>query len=59
MIKNLSASAGNRRDMASISGLGRSSGVGKGTPLLSGKFHGQKSPVGYSPWGHKGSDMTE
>ena len=23
------------------------------------KPHGQKSLVGYSPWGHKGSDMTE
>ena len=21
--------------------------------------HGQRSPVGYSPWGHKESDMTE
>ena len=24
-----------------------------------GKFHGWKSLVGYSPWGHKESDMTE
>ena len=23
------------------------------------KFHGQKSLVGYSPWGHKESDSTE
>ena len=23
-----------------------------------GEFHGQRSLVGYSPWGHKGSDMT-
>ena len=23
------------------------------------KFHGQRSLVGYSPWHHKGSDMTE
>ena len=22
-------------------------------------LHGQRSPVGYSPWGHKESDMTE
>jgi len=30
------------------------------TPVfLSGKFHGQRSLVGYSPWGHKESDMTE
>ena len=30
------------------------------TPIfLPVKFHGQRSLVGYSPWGHKGSDMTE
>ena len=27
--------------------------------LLPGEFHGQRSLVGYSPWGHKESDMTE
>ena len=27
--------------------------------LLSGKSHGQRSLVGYSPWGPKESDMTE
>ena len=27
--------------------------------LLPGKSHGQRSLVGYSPWGHKVSDMTE
>ena len=27
--------------------------------LLPGKFHGQKSLVGYSPWGRKESDTTE
>ena len=30
------------------------------TPIfLPGKFHGQRSLGGYSPWGHKESDMTE
>ena len=30
------------------------------TPVfLPGNFHGQRSLVGYSPWGHKESDMTE
>ena len=30
------------------------------TPVfLPGKFHGQRSLVGYSPWGHEESDMTE
>ena len=23
------------------------------------KLHGQRSPVGYSPWGHKESDTTD
>ena len=27
--------------------------------LLPGKFHGQRSLVGYSPWGGKESDTTE
>ena len=27
--------------------------------FLPGEFHGQRSPVGYSPWGHKKSDMAE
>ena len=30
------------------------------TPMfLPGEFHGQRSLVGYSPWSHKESDMTE
>ena len=30
------------------------------TPLLlPGEFHGQTNLAGYSPWGHKESDMTE
>ena len=27
--------------------------------FLPGESHGQKSLVGYSPWGHKESDMTK
>ena len=27
--------------------------------FLPGGFHGQRSLAGYSPWGHKESDMTE
>jgi len=27
--------------------------------LLPGKFYGQRSLVGYSPWDHQESDMTE
>ena len=30
------------------------------TPVfLPGEFYGQRSLTGYSPWGHKESDMTE
>ena len=38
--------------MGSIPGLGKFPGVGNGKPIpvfLPGKFHGQKSLVGYSP----------
>ena len=27
--------------------------------ILPGKFHGQRSVVGYSPWSHRELDMTE
>ena len=27
--------------------------------ILTGKFHGQRTLVGYSPWGHKELDTTE
>ena len=27
--------------------------------ILAGESHGQRSLAGYSPWGHKESDMTE
>ena len=27
--------------------------------ILTGEFHEQKNLVGYSPWDHEGSDMTE
>ena len=45
-----------------VRSLGRedSPGEGNGNPLqLPGKFHGQRSLVGYSPRGHKESDTTE
>ena len=54
-------SASNAGDPGLIPGLGRSPGEGNGDPLQysRGKFRGQRSLVGYSPWGHKESDMTE
>ena len=58
MIRNLPTDAGDVRDAVSIYGLGRSPGVGNGTPpipvLLPGKFHGLKILAGC-----KESDMTE
>ena len=58
VVKNLPASAGVMRDMGSIAGSGRSPG-GHGNPLLYScleKPYGQRSLVGYNPWGHEESD---
>ena len=55
-------SACNMRDLGSIPGLGRSLGGGHGNPLQYSCLenpHGQRSPVGYSPWGHEDSDTTK
>ena len=55
-------SACNEADLGSIPGLGRSPGEGNGNLLqyyCLEKSHGQRSLVGYSPWGRKESDMTE
>ena len=55
-------SACNAEDLDSIPGLERSleKGIRLPTPVFSpGEFHGQKSLVGYSPWGCKESDTTE
>ena len=34
-------------------------GMATHSSILTGKFHGQRSLVGYSPWGRKESDTTE
>ena len=55
-------SACNVGDMGSIPGLGRFPGRGHGKPLQYSCLenpHGQRSLVGYSPWGRKELDMTE
>ena len=49
-------------DAGSIPGSGRYPGgrAWQPTPVYSpGESHGQRSLVGYSPWGHKESDTTE
>ena len=58
MVKSPLANAGDARVMSSISGSERSSGVGNGNPLQY-SCHEQRSPAGYSPWGHKELDTTE
>ena len=56
VVKNPPVNARGSRDAGSISG----SRKWQPTPVfLPGKFHGQRSLVGYSPWGHKEVDMTE
>ena len=60
VLKNLPASIG---DIGSILGLGRSPGTGNGNPIatpefLPGKFHGQRSLVGYTQ-GLKKLDTTK
>ena len=55
-------SACNVGDLGSTPGLGRSPGGGHANPLQFScleNTHGQRSLVGYSPWGHKESDTTE
>ena len=52
----------NAGDLGSIPGLGRSPGGGHGNPLQYSCLEtpdGQRSLVGYSPWGCKESDRTE
>ena len=65
MVKNPSANAGDEGDTEELRFDPR---VGKipwrrewqPTPeFLPGKSHGQRSLVGYNPWGHKESDTTE
>ena len=59
VVKNPSTKAG---DVGSVSGSGRSPGVGNGSPRqysCLGEFYGQRSLEAYSPWGRRELDMTE
>ena len=52
----------NEGDLCLIPGFGRSPERGHGNPLPYSCLedpHGQRSLAGYSPWGHKVSDMAE
>ena len=55
-------SACNVGDLSSVPGLGRSPGGEHGNPIQNSCLenpHGQRSLVGYSPWGRKELDTTE
>ena len=61
MVKNLPASAGDKRTTGSIPRSGRPLGEAHGNPLqycLENPTD-KKSLEGYTPWGHKELDMTE
>ena len=56
---NCKGCACNAGDLGLVPGLGRSPEE-QPTPLfLPGELHGQRSLVGYSPWGRKESDTAE
>ena len=61
VVKNPPAIAGDRRDVNSIPGSGRSLGEGMATPssIRAWRIPWTEEPGGYSPQGHKESDMTE
>ena len=62
MVKNPPAKAGDAGDRGSIPESERSPRVSKWQPspvFLPGKSHGQRSLVGYRPWGHKDLDMID
>ena len=62
VVKNLPANAGDAGDSGFCSWVGKIPWRRKwqSTPaFMPGKFHGQRSLVGYGPWGCKESDTTE
>ena len=62
VVKNPPSNAGDARDVGWIPELGRFPWRSKWPPTLvfwPGKFHGQRSLAGYSPWGCKQLGTTE
>ena len=62
VVRNTPANSGDIREVGLIPGLGRSPGEENGNPLqyscLENPSHGQRSLVGYSPWGRNELNMT-
>ena len=61
VVKNLPANAGDLRDVVLVPGLGDplEKGLAIHSSILAWRIHGQRSLVGYSPWGRTKSYMTE
>ena len=62
VVKDLPTNAGDVRDVSSIPESGRSPWKRAWQPIpvfLPGESHGQRSQVGYSPWGHTELALTE
>ena len=62
VVKNMTVNAGDIRDRGLVPGSGRSPGGGHGSPLQYSCLenpYGQRSLVGYSPWGHKELDTAK
>ena len=61
VVKNLPANAGDLKDVGSIPGQEDTleDDMAIHTTVLAWEIHGQKSLVGYSPWGCKELDTTE
>ena len=67
MSKDLPCGSAGKESACNVGDLGSNPGLedplekGMAThsSILAGKFHGQRSLMGYSPWGHKELDTTE
>ena len=60
--KEFACNAGDSEPGKLMPGLGKFPGEENGNTsqvFSSGEFHGQRNPVGYSPWGCKELDTTE
>ena len=59
LVKNLPANPGDTRDAGSIPGFGKSPGEGNDDPIQHSYLGKSMDLAGYSPCGHKESDITE